>query len=188
MYKSARLLGCDYGLTAAEMNRVLEKLGFLTGAPQNYSITEKAKEFAKIKFVDNSYGAQYIAYDESIKNVLDITPELIRQVREEAAQARAAQIAARKAAQKLADEKYLAEQAAKKAAELAQMQADANYEAFIKGVKFTGKLVVAVVVVWGVANGVKKATPHVKKWWSDRKAKKTKVETMEKEFEEIESE
>lgn len=46
MQVSARILGQDYGLTAEEMNRVLVKLGFLKGSPGDYSLTEKAMQYA----------------------------------------------------------------------------------------------------------------------------------------------
>ena len=86
---SARILGQQYGLTAAEMNRVLVKKGILAGNPGDYYLTELGDLYGATKHFHRGCGgsAQYNrywserTYDESIKNVLNITDELITQVR-----------------------------------------------------------------------------------------------------------
>ena len=86
MQVSARILGRDYGLTAEEMNRVLVKQGFLQGRPGDYSVTQKALQYAAEKDFHRGTGgyASYNRYwttrtfDDSIKNVLNISSELIR--------------------------------------------------------------------------------------------------------------
>lgn len=85
MQVSARILGQDYGLTAEEMNRVLVKLGFLKGSPGDYSLTEKAMQYAVEKDFHRGTGG-YSCYnrywttrtfDNSIKEVLDVSAELM---------------------------------------------------------------------------------------------------------------
>ena len=78
---SARTLGQQYGLTAAEMNRVLVKKGILAGNPGDYYLTELGDLYGATKHFHRGCGgsAQYNrywserTYDESIKNVLNIT-------------------------------------------------------------------------------------------------------------------
>lgn len=131
---SARILGQQYGLTTAEMNRVLVKKGILTGNPGDYYLTELGDLYGATKHFHRGCGgsAQYNrywserTYDESIKNVLNITDELITQVRSEMAAERAAKAAARVAEKELLQRQHLgeiakvaaAEKAAKEAAEL----------------------------------------------------------------------
>lgn len=139
MQVSARILGQDYGLTAEEMNRVLVKLGFLKGSPGDYSLTEKAMQYAVEKDFHRGTGG-YSCYnrywttrtfDDSIKEVLDVSAELISEVRDEIATARAARYAAQAAARAQADAEFLAKQAAEKAAreaaEIAAMETEGTY-------------------------------------------------------------
>ena len=89
MSYSARMLGKEHDLTAQEMNRVLVKLGILKGEPGNYVLTEKGSEYGVETYHNRGSGAtsEYshwvISYDESIKDILDITPELKQEVRRE---------------------------------------------------------------------------------------------------------
>lgn len=89
MSYSARMLGEEHDLTAQEMNRALVKLGILTGEPGNYILTEKGLEYGIETYHNRGSGAtsEYshwvISYDESIKDILDITPELKQEVRRE---------------------------------------------------------------------------------------------------------
>lgn len=67
------------------MNRVLVKEGFLTGQPGDYSLTEKAMNFAKEQDFHRGTGGYswYNRYwttrtfDDSIKKLLNVTPERI---------------------------------------------------------------------------------------------------------------
>ena len=80
MQISARTLGQEYGLTAEEMNRVLAKQGFLKGKPGDYSVTQKALQYAVEKDFHRGTGgyASYNLYwttrtfDDSIKEALDV--------------------------------------------------------------------------------------------------------------------
>ena len=83
------MLGKEHDLTAQEMNRALVKLGILKGEPANYELTEKGWEYGDATYHNRGSGAtsEYshwvISYDESIKDILDITPELKQEVRRE---------------------------------------------------------------------------------------------------------
>ena len=176
MQVSARVLGQDYGLTAEEMNRVLVKLGFLKGDPGDYSLTEKAIQYA----VENNFhrgpgGYDYYnrywttrTFDDSIKEVLDISDELISEVRDEITTSRAARYAARAAARAQAHEEALAKQAAEKAAHEAAEIAAMKKEELLAKWKKAGKIGLIVGGVLTVGYGVYKITPRIKKWWQER--------------------
>lgn len=174
MQMSARILGREYGLTAEEMNRVLLKLGFLTGTPGDYSLTEKALPYAVEKYFHRGTGGYDFynrywttrTFDDSIKEVLNVTTELISEVREELKATRAARYAAQAA-------EFSARQAAEKAAIEAAEQAALKTEMLIAGWKKAGKITlivsVSVIGVAAVGYGIYKLTPKVKRWWKNRK-------------------
>lgn len=186
MQVSARILGQDYGLTAEEMNRVLVKLGFLEGTPGDYSLTKKALQYAVEKDFHRGTGG-YSCYnrywttrtfDDSIKEALDISPELISEVRDEIAKAHAAKYAAQAAARAQADAEFLAKQAAEKTAREAAEKAAIETEELIAKWKIAGKIVLVAGGVLIVGYGVYKITPYIKKWWQERhrtKQEKTDV-------------
>lgn len=180
MQVSARILGQGYGLNAQEMNRVLVKEGFLTGQPGNYSLTEKAMDFAKEQDFHRGTGGyswynrywKTRTFDDSIKDLLNVTPELKEEVRSEIAAERAARYAAQAVAREQADAEFLAKQAAEKAAKEAAEIATEKTEEFIRKCKKAG--VVGLIVIGGAAvcYGIYKTTPKVKKWWKERKDNK----------------
>lgn len=174
MQVSATVLGRKYGLTGQEMNRLLVKLGYLTGEPGYYDVTEKAAEYAVEKSFHRGCGgySRYNRYwttrtfDDSITQVLVITPELINEVRNEAAAARLANIAARKAAQAEAEAKFLADQAVKQAAEIAAKEAAERealaHKLLVKRWKTAGAVVLVVSGVCVIGYGIYKLVPIVK--------------------------
>ncbi len=176
MQVSARVLGQDYGLTAEEMNRVLVKLGFLQGKPGNYSITQKTLQYAVEKDFHRGTGG-YSCYnrywttrtfDDSIKNVLDVSPELINEVRGEISADRAARYVAQ-AAREQANADFSAKQAAEKTAqELAKRTSREAAEASARW-KNVGKtsLIVGGVIIIGY--GIYKVSPKLKQWWSNHR-------------------
>jgi len=176
MQVSARVLGEDYGLTAEEMNRVLVKLGFLKGTPGDYSLTEKAAQYAVEKNFHRGTGG-YSCYnrywttrtfDDSIKEALDVSTELVNEVRDEIASARAARYAAQAAARAQANAEFLAKKAAEKATrEAAEIAAREQAEIIAKWKK-TGKIGLIVGGVLIIGYGVYKITPHIKKWWQEK--------------------
>lgn len=181
MQVSARILGQDYGLTAQEMNRVLVKEGFLSGEPGAYSLTEKALEFAREKDFHRGTGG-YSGYnrywttrtfDNSIKEMLNVTPELKDEVRREIAAERAARYAVQAAARAKADAEFLSQQAPEKAANEAAQRAVEEPEEFMRKCKKAG--VAGLIIIGGavVCYGVYKTAPKVKKWWKERKGKST---------------
>lgn len=105
MRMSARLLGLMIGLTAQEMNRLLEAQGFLAGSPGVYSVTEKGAPFALEKLESRGTGG-YLHYNpswttrswnEEILDVLDLSDGQLRAARDAVASARRAAAVARRA-------------------------------------------------------------------------------------------
>lgn len=174
MQVSARILGQDYGLTAEEMNRILVKQGFLQGKPCDYSMTQKALQYAVEKNFHRGTGGYecYNAYwktrtfDDSIKEALVVTDDIISKVRSEITADRAARYAAR--AQSNAD--FLAKQAAEKAAQEAEKLAALKVERLNTRWKTACKISLIVGGVILVGYGIYKVTPKVKRWWKDHKS------------------
>lgn len=75
---SARIIGQQFGKTAAEMNKLLAQYGYLEGAPGLWRLTEKGDEYAHEKHEHRGTGgsAQYnrdwtvTTYDDSIIDAL----------------------------------------------------------------------------------------------------------------------
>lgn len=177
MQVSARILGQEYGLTAEEMNRVLVKQGFLQGTPGDYSVTQKALQYVVEKDFHRGTGgyACYNRYwttrtfDDSIKEALDVSVELINEVRGEIAADRAARYAAQAAARAQANADFLAKQAAEKAAQEAAERSALEAEELIAKLKKAGKISLIVGGAIIVGYGIYKATPKVKTWWAEHK-------------------
>ncbi len=188
MPESARILGQSYGLTAEEMNRVLVKEGILYGEPGNYSPTEKGMPYAIEKAFHRGPGGYScynrdwttISYDESIKEVLEVSPDVIREVRAELTAERAARSAAQASARAKANADFLAKQESEKAAKEAAERAALEAEELIAKWKKAGKIgaVIGSVLVLGYV--VYKVTPKVKAWWNERKQLR-EIETCEAE-------
>ena len=104
MTLSARMLGKKYGLTAEEMNVLLKEEGFQKGDPCNYSVTEKGKKFAHYNADDNGYGGygykgwEWVVWDESIINELNITTKRIYEIKKKTSEQRRIRKAERNAA------------------------------------------------------------------------------------------
>lgn len=177
MQVSARILGQEYGLTAEEMNRVLVKQGFLQGTPGDYSVTQKALQYVVEKDFHRGTGgyACYNRYwttrtfDDSIKEVLDVSAELINEVRGEIAADRVARYAAQAAARAQANADFLSKQAAEKAAQEVAERSALETEELIAKLKKAGKISLIVGGVIIVGYGIYKVTPKVKAWWAEHK-------------------
>ena len=170
MLLTAKSLGAEYGLSAEEMNRVLVKLGFLTGSLGDYDLTPLGRQYANTECYHRGpggysmYNRDWIIrkFDESIKDVLEVTSDLKNEVRMEIADARAARTAAMKAARAKADADFLAKEAAKKAAEIAeQARIREELEKTAKLKKY-GKIGIIVTGSVLVGFGVYKLVKHVK--------------------------
>lgn len=177
MQISARVLGKEYGLTAEEMNLILLKLGFLKGKPGDYSLTEKAQRYAVEKDFHRGTGgyARYNCYwttrtfDDSIKEALDVSPNLIKEVQDELTSIRASRSAAQAAARARADAEFLSKQASEKMAAEAAERAALKTEEIHAMLKKAGKIGLVVGGIIIVGYGVYKATPRIKEWWHKRK-------------------
>lgn len=171
MMLSAKNLGAEYGLNSEEMNRVLVKLGFLTGTPGDYDLTPLGRQYAQTECHHRGpggysmYNRDWITrkYDESIKEALDITSDLKNEVRKEIADARAARYAAMKAARAKADADFLAKEAAKKAAEIAEQERVREELENMAKLKKIGKIGIAVAGGALIGYGIYRLVKHVKK-------------------------
>lgn len=180
MVLTAKNLGAEYGLNAEEMNRVLVKLGFLTGTPGDYDLTPLGRQYAHTEYYHRGlggysmYNREWIIrkFDESIRAVLDVTSELKSEVRMEIADARVARYAAMKAARAKTDADFLAKEAAKRTAEIAEQERIREELEKTAKLKKYGKA--GIIVAGGVlvGFGVYKLVKHVK---SKKEVKEQKI-------------
>lgn len=177
MQKSATALGCEYGVSGQEMNRILAKQGFLEGSPGSYSVTEKGLPYAVETDHHRGTGGYECynrywttrTFDDSIKDVLNVTDDLKHEVRRELAADRAKMYATLAAERAQADAEFRAKQAAKKAAEEAEVQAALDAERLIENWKTAGKICLIVGGVIIIGYGIYRVTPKIKAWWEARR-------------------
>ena len=187
MQVSATVLGKNYGVTGEEMNRILVKQGFLTGQPCNYSVTEKALEYAIEKDFHKGTGgySQYNRYwttrtfDDSIKKALDVTPKLIEDVRKELSEERAIRYAVQAAERAKANADFLANETAKKAAVDAVEKAAQSKKTFIIKCKKFGLIGAIIAGIFVGGYSIYKVTPKIKSWWKSHKKDKKKTTKKE---------
>lgn len=173
MQVSARILGQEYGLTSAEMNRVLVINEYLEGEPGNYYPTEKAEEFVKEKYEHRGCGGypSYNRYwttrtfDDSIKDSLIVTDEIKNQAREEVKQnLLEKRLAREKAYNQCEDESYELNLCDESGHPITDMISDGINKMFDNVDTDT---FVKIVVVGAGAFIIYKAAPRIKKWWKD---------------------
>ena len=170
MLLSATDLGKTYGLTSEEMNRVLVKRGILIGDSGDYDVTPLGRRYVHTESHHRGIGGYSMynrawttrKFDESIKDVLDITSELKDEVRPEIAYARAARCAAMKAAREKANADFIAKQAAKKATELAEKEKERREIANIIRLKKIGRIGLILVGTTLVTYGTYKLIKYIK--------------------------
>lgn len=161
MYKSARILGQDYGLTAQEMNYALAQEGFLEGEPGDYHVTGKGEPYAHEQ--DHSSGNEAsLAYyrqwgtrswSEDVTDELGLDDERISEIR-----------------QGTAEESRLRREARQAAAEAAANPWP-TFESEEEEDVEVNPAVVAGLLLGGVAlYGIWKAAPHVQAYWADKAA------------------
>ena len=159
------------------MNLVLVKLGYLVGKPGDYSLTEKAQEYAVEKYFHRGTGGYSCynrywttrTYDDSMTAVLDISPDLVKEVRTELSEVRAARCAGQAAARAKADMEFLRKLAATESANEVAERAMLETGERINKWKKAGTI--GVIVVGCIVTGfvIYKATPKIKKWLKERK-------------------
>lgn len=188
MQLSATELGKEYGLSGEEMNRVLVKLGYLVGEPGDYDVTIKGRPYAVTKnFHRGTGGYGYYnrywntrTFDDSIKDVLEVTKELVLEVREEIEEGKLLRAAARKAAREKANAEFLAKEAVKQAEKLKVEKELAEAVKKKENWKTVGKVGLVTSGILLTGYGIYKVTPYLKRWWE--KSKKVKErETVETE-------
>lgn len=166
MGKSARLLGQEYGLTAEEMNWLLKEEGFLDGEPGAYYVTEKGAPYASESDFHRGVGGYSFynrywtqrTWDESIKEVLDVSPEMISASRQ------AIMIARQQRREAISAEQALSEKTSEPF-DISRVPADGNgMSALIK----TGIIAGGTLIVAGISYGFYKASPYIKKWWNKK--------------------
>lgn len=171
---SARILGKDYGLNAQEMNQLLKDQDFLDGVPGDYIVTEKGAPFAKETDFHRGSGGypQYNrdwtqrSWDESIRSVLDTSPERCQAARDTVAEARHARLDARRIAQAEADAAFRASRPDLFPNEQIHsdiMSSDGNDKG-LNGLAIAGIVVAGTAIGAGVCYVIHKAAPCVKRW------------------------
>lgn len=180
MRKSARILGEDIGLNSQEMNQLLKDQGFLEGEPGAYVVTEKGAQFAKeTDFYRGTGGYPWYncdwtqrTWDESIRGILDISPEKCQAARDAVAEARRLRWDNIKAKRAEADAVFrmshpdLFPIEEPETAISDSMDPDNG----LSGLAVAGIVAGGIAIVAGVGYGIYKAAPHVKKWWDEKVA------------------
>ena len=184
MRASARILGQDYGLTAEEMNCLLVKEGFLEGVPGDYRPTCKAEPYVHEKYESRGTGGSFLynrgwvetTYDESIKDELVITPELIQLVKNEVAERRRQRWDEIVANRRAASQAFLGK----------QQQSEIEIHAESAGLSTAGKVGIAAGVAAGAVGMyflIKKVVyPKLKNWWEKRKNDKEEATHNEEDY------
>lgn len=154
MRKSARVLGAEHGLSAAEMNYVLKEDGFLDGEPGRWRVTDKGEPFAAEtdeSSSSSSWAKQWTVrtWDDSINEELSITPERKQELRE-------AMAAAKREMREREDEPLAFEIVPEEPTD----EVDGNRDALV--------LAVGAILVGATAYGVYKAIPHIREWWGSK--------------------
>ena len=184
MSLTATQLGYELGMNAQEMNQYLVKTGFLEGVPGDYDLTEMGCAYGKQTSYHagcggySKYNKDYTitTFDDSIRDVLPISEDLIKDVKTELAAKRAARYAEMKAARKAADQQFLKQLEEKKLAEQARQMAEAKAKSDAE--KLVSYLHTAKIVTLGVGAAVlvcycvHKLKPRVTQWWQQHKQNK----------------
>jgi hypothetical protein len=160
-FASARHLGLEHALTAAEMNFLLKEEGLLDGGPGDYRLTEKGADFAEERDHDAgnpnslSYYAQWMTrlWDRSVTDELDLSPERKQQIRQAAAEARRWRTAGRDA-----------DGVGTETARAVQEDQDGGAGRAVDPLT----IAVAAVLMAVSAYGLKKAAPHLRSLWEDQ--------------------
>ena len=171
MRYSASKLGKEYGLTGQEMNRVLVKHGMLKGCPSKYILSEEGEKYgiAKDHHRGNGgyprYNAYWttISYDEAIKDVLYVTPELKDEVRKEVEDHRIQTRQERESYSKTYYEIPSDED-----------NNDINLESTATYRKITETVIKTFFVIGGIFLIYNIIAPKIRNWWSKWKKRKTR--------------
>lgn len=158
MGKSATVLGKELGLTGQEMNQLLKREGFLEGEPGAYSLTPKGEEFAEQHDFHRGPGGYSwynrdwttTTWDESVLDNMNLSTKNLQAAIDAAAEARRAAKEAREAAMESSDD------------EEENSLADNNDNDTLEKAAIAAGV---VLIVAGTAYVIKKAAPHVKRWW-----------------------
>ncbi len=176
MGKSARILGQDLGLNSQEMNQLLKEQRFLEGDPGAYVVTDKGAQFAKETDFHRGTGgySRYNAnwtqrtWDESIKDVLDTSPESRQAARDAVAEARRVKWDAIKAERAEAGAAFRDSRLDLFPIEKPDLaiQDSNDSENGLNGLAVVGIVAGGAVLLTGIGYGIYKAAPHVKNWWN----------------------
>ena len=166
MRKSARLLGKEYGLNAQEMNYILKNQGLLDGEPGDYWPTEKGAAYAFEKYEKRGTGGykQYNpewttrSWDESVLDILDMSPEAVAEARQGLADYRKPMRDATLATPK---DSICVQPAGMGDNITPDMLDKVNWSNVAKGAG-------AAIVVAAGTYAIYKAAPYVKKWWQNK--------------------
>jgi hypothetical protein len=166
---SARMIGDEVGLTGQEVNFALKDAGLLHGEPKAWGITEKGAKFATetlhqrgtggYSFMNPSWPT--VAWDESVRDLLDFSDEGKQRVRQAVSTRRRAHAASRAAAA-VVDTKA-PQSPARQAVAPPQSPARQAVAPAISPTKAAGALLGAAVIF-----GIYKTVPLVRNRWMRR--------------------
>ena len=150
---SARLLGYEYGLNPEEMNFVLKEEGFheksdwvFKGGSHGWELTDKGKEYGT-----PSKNYPINTWDDEIANVLDVTEDRKREIRQAISTAKQRIAETKDMDIAFRSEDYFDEH-------------DDEEDAYRKALVFA----VGAVLVAVSAFGVYKAAPYIKRFWKEK--------------------
>lgn len=163
--QSATDLGRHFKATGEEINLLLKDQGFTYGSPGAYGVTQKGAPFGIQEYHQRGNGGyaymnpswEQTYWDDSIREVLEVTPERLAKVSADISANRLARSAARKAAQADADAAFLASQASD-AAQSTSTTIDPR-----KLLIWVGLALLTVGVGYGIYN----LSPVIKRKWDD---------------------
>lgn len=170
MNLSATQLGSRLGLSGEETNQLLFNKGILSGTPGDYDLTELGKNYATSRSHHRGPGgySQYNKYwvtrlfNESILEDLDINEEAIKLAKDQVATRRKERFVLQAAERAKANKEFLAKEAAKKAAEMAEKKKLQDTAQLIDNLKKAGKIGVVIVGISLASYGIYKVITYTK--------------------------
>ena len=173
MRLSARGLGKHFNVNSQEMNIILKKLGYLSGTPGDYSLTEKGLLFGEEKDFHRGNGGyswynRYWStrtYDDSIIDDMHVTPDLIGEAKEEVKRIRADRISNILADRKVSEEAFIKNQELNDLEltekEKSELKLNEIKEAFIRNRKSIIYIAGSVIVLYGGYKVISKVKKRV---------------------------
>ncbi len=161
MGKSATILGRELHLTGEEMNELFKLNGLLEGAPGQYEVTEEGEPYATERYEHRGTGgyAFYNRYwtvrtwDDSVLDVMDTSPEMIQEVRNN--------VSERRRARRMAS-------AEEESDEYSESNEEYEVDEYAPSDYVDPVILVKGAAIVGTVIGVIVAAPHVKRFFGEK--------------------